>query len=111
MEWFSQVPQSRYDSLGYYAILLLLMVCLVRRLHDQDRSGWYALIVVPLLGMRAYGQYLYNIGELPMPKLGAPYNSINVVLVIVFWAVALWPGTSGVNRYGPDPRDLRPKRQ
>lgn len=111
VEWFSQGTRSRYDSLGYYAVMLLLITCLVRRLHDQDRSGWYALIVVPLLGMSAYGQYLFNVGELPLPKLGAPYSVINIVLVVVLWAMILGPGTTGINRYGPDPREMRPKRQ
>ncbi len=47
---------------------------LVRRLHDTDRSGWWALILfVPLIG----------------------------VIVLLVWLCS--KGTSGVNRFGRDP--------
>jgi uncharacterized membrane protein YhaH (DUF805 family) len=46
----------------------------VRRLHDTDRSGWWWLIgLIPLIG---------------------------IIVLIVFWCSE---GTSGSNRFGPDP--------
>ena len=48
----------------------------VRRLHDQDRSGWMLLLgLIPLVG--------------------------GIVLLVLMCL----EGTSGGNRYGPDPKD------
>jgi uncharacterized membrane protein YhaH (DUF805 family) len=48
----------------------------IRRLHDTDRSGWWLLLsFVPLVG----------------------------ALVLLFFYVS--DGTSGPNRFGPDPKD------
>jgi len=49
----------------------------VRRLHDQDRTGWWVLMLPPLIA--------YNL-----------YRSIQVMFL---------SGTIGPNRYGPDPRE------
>lgn len=48
----------------------------VRRLHDQDKSGWFILLTfIPYIGF-------------------------------LFWLImAFWPGTKGENDYGWDPRD------
>ncbi|TFI56518.1 DUF805 domain-containing protein [Sphingomonas parva] len=48
----------------------------VRRLHDQDLSGWF---------------YLINL----IPYLGG----------FIFLIMMLLPGTDGENRFGPNPRD------
>lgn len=56
------------------AVLLPSWAVLVRRLHDTDRSGWFALIaLIPFLG--------------------------GIVLLITLAS----RGTAGTNRYGPDP--------
>ncbi|EKE70710.1 DUF805 domain-containing protein [Celeribacter baekdonensis] len=56
------------------AIILPSLSVLVRRLHDVNKSGWwYFICFVPLVG----------------------------VLLILYWAVS--KGTSGPNRFGPDP--------
>lgn len=56
------------------ALIIPQLAVLVRRLHDQDLSGWIALIAfVPLVGL--------------------------VVLVMMFIE-----GTRGPNRYGEDPK-------
>ena len=50
------------------------IACAVRRLHDQDKSGWFVLLgLIPLIGI--------------------------VVLVFMFLE-----GTKGANQYGPDPK-------
>lgn len=65
--------------LGSIFILVCLIPTLavtVRRLHDTDRSGWWALLMlIPLIG--------------------------NIVLLIWFCA----RGTAGDNRFGGDPLD------
>jgi uncharacterized membrane protein YhaH (DUF805 family) len=64
--------------LAYAAVFGLPTLALqVRRLHDQDKSGWWLLItLLPYLGL---GWMLY---------------------------LMLAQGTWGPNRYGPDPRQL-----
>ncbi len=62
---------------GYMLFALIAMLSLsVRRLHDQDKSGWFILLTfVPLIG-------------------------------ILFWIlIGFWPGTEGENDYGWNPRD------
>lgn len=56
------------------AVLLPALAVGVRRLHDVDRSGWWVLLwFVPVIGW----------------------------LVLLYWAVTR--GTTGDNRFGPDP--------
>lgn len=57
------------------AYLLPLLAVIVRRLHDTDNSGWWLLIgIVPFIGG---------------------------IILLVFAAIK---GTSGPNRFGPDPK-------
>lgn len=50
------------------------VMLVIRRLHDLDKSGWFALIaIIPLIGF--------------------------IFSIYLFFA----PGTVGYNRYGPDP--------
>lgn len=63
-----------------FALLTLLpsIAVGVRRLHDIDRSGWWLLIIfVPLIGL----------------------------IVLLVWACT--KGTTGDNRFGPDPLATR----
>lgn len=58
----------------YLAILVPTFAISARRLHDIDKSGWWYLITfVPCVGS---------------------------IVILVFWCL---PGTSGSNKYGPDP--------
>ena len=62
---------------GLYALATFLpsLAVTVRRLHDTDRSGWWALIgLIPLLG---------------------------AIVLLVFMVLE---GTRGSNRFGPDPK-------
>jgi len=62
---------------GLFALGSLIphLAVAVRRLHDQDRSGWLLLLgLIPVLGWFA---------------------------LLVLYCL---PGTQGSNRYGPDPR-------
>ena len=61
---------------GLFGLATLLPgICVgVRRLHDQDRTGWWLLLMlVPVIGF--------------------------IVLLVFF----ILPGTTGENRFGPDP--------
>ena len=95
-------PDKYGRYLGFVPWLFLIPL-FARRLHDQDRSGWFALIVPVSLGLQLYGQILYDARQLPIPELGYPFNVAEIMLVLAFWAFLLWPGTEGANRFGPDP--------
>ena len=62
---------------GIYGLAILVpsLAVTVRKLHDIDRTGWWILIgLVPFVG------------------------------TIVLLVLALFEGTPGANRYGPDPK-------
>jgi uncharacterized membrane protein YhaH (DUF805 family) len=60
--------------IGFSAVLIPNIAVQVRRLHDQDRSGWMILLFI-------------------IPYVGG-------LLSIVFMCIR---GTNGPNRFGPDP--------
>jgi uncharacterized membrane protein YhaH (DUF805 family) len=64
---------------GTYSLAILIpsLAVAVRRLHDLDYTGWWILIgLVPFVGS---------------------------IVLLVF---ALFEGTPGTNRYGPDPKEV-----
>lgn len=63
-------------GLAYLAILIPGIAVQVRRWHDRDMSGWFALL-----------NFIPYVGGL---------------IVFVFMVL---PGTEGENRFGPDPKD------
>lgn len=68
----------------YFLVALIPAIAVgVRRFHDQDKSGWWYVVlailsVIPLFGL------------------------IPFIALIVFMTVS---GTPGPNRYGPDPKN------
>src|SRR3546814_1133703 len=83
-----QDDRSLFDSVwGFVAIVVLIAGVLpswavkIRRLHDQDRSGWWSLATaIPYVGW--------------------------IATIII----GLLPGTPGENEYGFDPRDRKSTR-
>jgi uncharacterized membrane protein YhaH (DUF805 family) len=69
---------SLFGILGL-ALLVPTIAVQVRRLHDQNLSGWLVLI-----------------GYIPI------VNYIGGIVLLVFMCL---PGTKGPNKYGPDPLD------
>jgi uncharacterized membrane protein YhaH (DUF805 family) len=63
--------------LGIFALGIFIpaLAVIVRRLHDQDKSGWFILI-----------QFIPYIGG---------------IIMLIFMCIE---GTKGENRYGPDPK-------
>lgn len=69
------VDEDFLYNLGAMTLGVLVIVASVSRLHDVDRSGWWAaLLFLPFLHLA------------------------------VFLALFIWPGTKGPNRFGPVPR-------
>jgi len=87
-----------------FAVALLMMPLLARRLHDFNRSGWFSVIVPAIAGMNAWAYWQFDAGTLPIPELDFPYSFARGLLVLAFWVIVVWPGTKGANRFGPDPR-------
>ena len=83
------------------ALWLLLPTVSVstRRLHDRDLSGWWqalpaALMLPGLIGLAADAEWLYIVAALAV--------GIASIGLMVVYALK---GTSGANRFGPDPLD------
>jgi uncharacterized membrane protein YhaH (DUF805 family) len=69
----------------YFIVWLLLIIpygaVVVRRFHDQDKSGWLGLLVIGSI----------------IPYLG-------LIFTIVIWIFMCFEGTKGENRFGSDPK-------
>jgi uncharacterized membrane protein YhaH (DUF805 family) len=69
----------------------------IKRLHDRNKSGWW---VIPFVGLTALNAHFGNL-------LGDPPAFIDLVSGALFlWGLvemSLVKGTSGPNRFGPDP--------
>lgn len=90
----------------------------VRRLHDQDRSGWWALSLaaLPLAAMIAMAmpqspdtsvtvRFLGWVSHPATPFYVALEIIVVAVLAVQTAAMFLQYGTSGPNRFGADPRE------
>jgi uncharacterized membrane protein YhaH (DUF805 family) len=64
---------SPINALVNLALILPSIAVGVRRLHDIDRTGWWLLLLFTIIG---------------------------IILLIVWYCTK---GTTGSNRYGPDP--------
>jgi uncharacterized membrane protein YhaH (DUF805 family) len=82
-------------GLAYLVWWLPLPALAIRRLHDQDKSGWWALLLVLPTAISWLGGKDF-LGTSALIVLEAIYLA---GLVLLFWKP-----TDGTNRYGPDPR-------
>lgn len=77
----------------------------VRRLHDIDRTGWWlALLLVPLVPLVVYfGSGASDSGAdfFTGPLIFALILFLGAAITVFVFSVL--PGTTGSNRYGPDP--------
>ena len=87
-------------SIPLIPITISSVAVAIKRLHDRDKNGWWVLVFYVLPGVIGY------IG---------PYTGLDIVFQLANLALSIWAvielgflrGTSGPNRYGPDP--LAPK--
>lgn len=83
-----------------------MMALFVRRLHDQDRSGWWG-VLLPLAFLLTVPQTLAASTGDVHAIIAQKRSAIGLLLDVVWLAVlvlSFWPGTNGPNRFGPDPR-------
>jgi uncharacterized membrane protein YhaH (DUF805 family) len=88
-------------GLIYLALLVSVLAVTIRRLHDRDKSGWWAVVflVAPAL----------------LSVIGAALGSVLGFGALIFslgsFAISIWAfvelgclrGTQGPNQFGPDP--------
>lgn len=81
---------------------------LVRRLHDQNRTGWWAG-----LALFGYGLWLTRAlvagaqgidARIALDRLIWPLDWLAIAANLAIVTMLVLPGTRGPNRFGPDPR-------
>lgn len=106
--WLDGWRDRRLFEIGLSAVQALpMMAIFVRRLHDQDRTAWWVLLMPPVLLDNLWREWRFATYDLtrlldtpdPLPVWAG------VPLVLGIWLLYLLPGTIGPNRYGPDPRE------
>lgn len=84
-------------------------VNLVKRLHDADRSGWFALFLMIVEYVILNLTWLFGLLGLGIAAAGS-WAGLLVFLIplLIVWGIKLWiffvPGTNGANSYGPVPK-------
>ncbi len=98
----AESKQFAATILGYVAFIPLAAL-FARRLHDLDRSGWWALAAVPVLLVNSYQSMRASLDAAPssLPWWGSLAMLVPIGIVFMF---VIAPGTEGRNRFGPDPR-------
>jgi uncharacterized membrane protein YhaH (DUF805 family) len=105
--WYASV----IAEVCFNALLALPFFALfVRRLHDQGRSGWWVLIVPPLLAVSAYDQIAVSFAVYDpnfMENASRPdmWRWLLLPVGAAFLLFVFLPGSIGTNDYGPDPRE------
>jgi uncharacterized membrane protein YhaH (DUF805 family) len=128
---FQMIAPMMSGMMVFYAVLgvvwlALIAAAVVRRLHDSDRSGWWASpvfvlhVVGPLLSMSTFPQFFGRMGAIRKDMTPDQVNAvmmpamqsfmwvwligmIGFVIMIVLIVFLCQPGTRGQNRYGDDP--------
>lgn len=91
-------------------IQILLMVPMfalfVRRIHDQDRSGWWGLLL-PMAVLLSIPQRIAELsGDIHsvIAEKSTPLAIASGLCGLAVFALCVLPGTVGANNYGSDPR-------
>jgi uncharacterized membrane protein YhaH (DUF805 family) len=86
-------------AVGLAVTLPSLLGARIRRLHDQDRSGWWTLLfygtptLVAMIGFKSGNQTVMGLLSL---------LSLALSVWGLYW-LGFLRGTAGSNRFGPDP--------
>jgi uncharacterized membrane protein YhaH (DUF805 family) len=105
------VPQGDFDTrlgVGVGVRLLFglpLVALLVRRLHDQDRTGWWAVLLVVAFVLTIVSNN-WTLGHAGPAYLPPPWwlLAATLAVIIALWVFSLWPPSNETNRFGPNPR-------
>lgn len=81
---------------------------LVRRLHDQDRSGvlaWLVVLGFAVWALRTAISLTLGIEtRISVDRWTWPLDWVVILANLALIIIAILPGTPGPNRFGPDPR-------
>lgn len=105
------IPDEIYYASPVGTIILIidlfLILCwvsvFVRRLHDTNRTGWWAIYILLIFSMRIAGYYLPEQGVYleKTVLLFIGVCSIAISILLFLWLIR--KGTNGPNRYGKAP--------
>jgi uncharacterized membrane protein YhaH (DUF805 family) len=100
---------------------------LIRRLHDQGRSGWWAALQLGFIPPALYASLIapagkgtsisFHLGSFAIDREIGWYAGMIAMLPVVLLGVVIFvlyllPPTKGANRFGRDPRrDVAPERE
>ena len=101
-----------FIGLFWLAIIIPTIALQVRRLHDQDRSGWWVggyYLLYAVYMVMSFGTVLGAAGDDPSQIspgaligtmiIGLGFFIYSIILLVFFCT----QGTKGPNRFGPDP--------
>lgn len=101
-------------ALGATGILSLLFcyisaVNLVKRLHDFDKPGWYAFLLMFAEYVIINLTWIFGLLGAGLAAAGITSGLIMwLIPLLIVWGIKLWvffvPGTKGPNRFGPEPK-------
>ena len=98
---------TRLFLLAFDLVFLMPMFALfVRRLHDQNRSGWWGALL-PLSFLVGLPRMIYVLQDDLHPRLPRQTLAFSIIGNLIWLAVLILcvlPGSEGENDYGPDPR-------
>lgn len=89
-----------------FLLLVPFFALFVRRLHDQNRSGWWGLLLplYELLGsLLMFTKMRGNIAAI-LTQPPAPVSIAAELCALAVLVLCLLPGTDEANRFGPNPR-------
>lgn len=88
-----------------YLLCLPFVALSVRRLHDSGRSGWWALLLLPVMAASLNGKLRLMDGRVGTYSIDLGWWMLIPALLLLFLlGLLIAPGTLGTNRYGADPR-------
>jgi len=77
---------------------------LVKRLHDRNKSAWWALLFV-LAWMLVAGNWAAAMPQIWSWVLGRLAPSVIFIMLLI--DCGAFTGTPGTNRFGPEPDDVK----
>ncbi len=96
-----------FVGLFWLVTLIPSIAVAVRRLHDTDRSGWWLMLYI--------GPYVLSLvlnfagianGSASLQLASVAVSAVGFVGALVLLVFMCLDGTRGLNRYGPDPKQL-----
>ena len=110
-----------YLGMAIYVLLTAIWVAVqVRRFHDLNRSGWWAITIwVAMFLLGLVMGVVIGVTERFYPNLTPeilnslkPFFAVIQICALIFTVgyhavLLLWPGSRGTNPYGPDERETK----